>query len=130
MLSILSLVFGGIGRAIAGLAGFLSKPPGIYIAAAGTIALAIWWSGQRGYSHGQADCEATHKAAAQKEIVRQVIVYRDVAARSDQRTSNDAKTNADNQTKVVYVKIKAAAAPNAGALCVPPDVADSVRALR
>jgi hypothetical protein len=123
-------IWSGFKTSVAWLFAFFSKPPGVYILAVILIAIAIWWSGQRGYQRGGAECEARHQVAAQKEVVRQKTVFQQVGDRSDVRTAESGKINNSNEKVVQHVKDEAAARPDAPRLCVPADIADELRSLK
>src|SRR4051794_37698154 len=72
---------------LAWLVTFLSRPPGVYLLAAALICLAVWWSGERGYKRGQVACQASHQAAAAREVHRQTMVFQTVGDRSEARTA-------------------------------------------
>lgn len=116
---------------------FLSKPPGIYIGVVALTVLAFWWSGQRGYdrghTQGQAECEATHAAAAAHEVARQQAVGTAALQASETRTFQSAAQDRTNREIVSDVKARAESLPPPPPECpaaVPADLADRLRALR
>lgn len=127
---ILSLVWGAFSKVFGALFTFFTTRPGVYIGMALLILLAIWWSGQHGYERGQAACEARHVAAAQKEKIREVIVYRDAQQRSDERTAKSDAKRTSNKEILAHVEEQVAAQPNAAADCVSAVSADELRKLQ
>jgi hypothetical protein len=115
---------------LGGVWNFCTKPPGIYLVLIGGVALAIWWSGQRGYDRGHADCEDAHKAASQTEHARQVTVGKGVRADSDKRTAPHKAENKANKTIVRTIYVHDQALPDASYVCVNPDDADRLRDLK
>ncbi len=109
---------------------FCTKPPGIYLVLIGGVALAIWWSGQRGYDRGHADCEAAHKVASHSEHARQVKAGNVVRADSDKRTAPHKAEDKANKGKVRTIYVHDQSLPDADYVCVNPDDADRLRELK
>lgn len=103
---------------------FVSKPPGSYLAAAGALALVLWWFGQHEFNRGRSACETAHKAATAKVVT----IWRDrVVPVSEKRTDVGKAADERNKTRVVYIKEKAHEQPTASVQCVSPDLADKLR---
>jgi hypothetical protein len=118
-------------------AGFLSKPPGIYIAAVVLVGVAVWWSGQRGYdagvAQGKAACEAAHSAATAREVTRQQVAGAGAVQASEARTIQSAAQDRTNREIVADVQARAESLPPPPVACpaaVPADLADRLRQLR
>lgn len=108
---------------------FISKPPGIYIAAAIAACLGLWWFGQHEFNSGKRACEKAHAEASAQELARQKAVFIDADKRSTQRTDESEKVNTQNRTIIRVIREQVAAMPDRDDVCISPDTADSLRSL-
>lgn len=122
---------------IAALWGFVSRPPGLYVALVALALLTIWGSGERGYrlgtAQGKADCEAAHTAATAAEQARQLQAGTGAVDASERRTNLAHGQDSSNQEIVTDVKIRAQNLPPAPGICppgVPSILADRLRSLQ
>jgi hypothetical protein len=108
---------------------FFSKPPGLYLAIAVALMLAVWWFGQHEFNRGKAECELAHQAAGQHEVVRQEKVGVKVKKDSDARTAPHVAQDQGNRETVRIIYEHAKAVPDADYSCVDPADADRLRSL-
>jgi hypothetical protein len=102
---------GGAKSALSALLGFVSKPPGTYIAIVVCCALAVWWYGNHEFSRGEAAIKAAQEKAATQIIDRQNKITLTVGMKFDQVKLADAKSTTTRLNEVpVHVSAKADAA--------------------
>lgn len=109
---------------------FISKPPGIYIAAAGAACLALWWFGHLKYAAGVAATTAAVAARAAQLRAKQNEAISQANAGALIRAIEAAKEDAKLKEAVNDVREAAKNMPDSGGIAITADVADRLRSLR
>ena len=109
---------------------FISKPPGIYIAAAIAACLGLWWFGHLKYAAGLAAAAAAAAARSAQVKAKQDKAISDANAGALVRAIEAARLEHEEREAVAHVREGAATMPNAGGVAITSDVADRLRDIK